>query len=309
MDTIPAQSAAGFHLDQHGQPYVDVLWSADWSLTASHECLEMLVDPFGHQLASGMSVKPGQGRVTYLVEVCDPCEARQFAYTINTGLSGEEKLVSDFYTPSYFDPVPAASGVRYSYRGNIAAPRQVLIGGYLTWRNPADGHIWQVFGPAGMGHFVDRGSGMLNRERSDGMAFSTRIRSATAKLPKRKSKAPARTGIAAAAGTTAAAGSNCNLKVDPPTGFAKGHTGDTTTVTISDATGTAKFASASYAGQQLGSMTDSVTFKIVSGIKDLIYSFVSLTGTQITVGDQCGETFDLFTSPGSGTRHLTIQGA
>lgn len=305
MDNIPV-AARGFHFDEHGHPYADVLWSEDWSLTASHECLEMLVDPFGQQLASGVSVKPGQGRVTYLVEVCDPCEARQFAYTMNTGLNNEEILVSDFYTPSYFDPV-AASGVRYSFRGNIQVPRQVLIGGYLSWRDPATGHIWQLFGPAGLGHFADKGVGLLNREQSDRMAGATREKSLKAKLPKRTPTRPIPTMADAAAANDLA---QCKLTVDPPTGFLKGHTGDTTTISIHDVTGTAKFVSVSYAGQTIGNpMTDSATFKIVAGVKDVIYSFASLVGTEINVGDPCGGLFDQFTSPGSGTRHLSIQGA
>jgi hypothetical protein len=47
--------------------------------------------------------------------------------------------VSDFYTPNYFDPV-TNSAVRYSFTGSIAAPRQVLKGGYLSWFDQVSGH-------------------------------------------------------------------------------------------------------------------------------------------------------------------------
>src|SRR5262249_44433245 len=50
--------------------------------------------------------------------------------------------VSDFFTPHFFDPA-AAAGVRYSFRGNITEPRQVLRGGYLSWQDPASRHWWQ----------------------------------------------------------------------------------------------------------------------------------------------------------------------
>jgi hypothetical protein len=173
QDEIGDPRAAGYHFDPNGQPRAVVKWSAAWSLTASHECLEMLADPFGHQFASGPSIRPGQGRVTYLVEICDPCEAGQFAYTINTGWSGGEILVSDFYTPSYFDPSPI-KGVRYSFRGNVTQPRQVLSGGYLSWQDPTDGHVWQLFGPADMGEFRDDGPGMLSRENTDRLARKSR---------------------------------------------------------------------------------------------------------------------------------------
>ena len=90
--------------------------SDSWSLTALHEMLEMLADPFGNRLVPGQSPKPDQGRVEFLVEVCDPSEADEFGYTVN------DILVSDFYTPHFFDPVKA-DGVRYSFTGAITEPR------------------------------------------------------------------------------------------------------------------------------------------------------------------------------------------
>ncbi len=131
------QGASGVHLDRSGQPYALLDEGPNWSLTASHECLEMLVDPFGNRLVAGPSPVDPARRVEFLVEVCDPSEAAKFAYTVN-GV-----IVSDFYTPHYFDPVQA-SGVRYSFTGAISAPRQVLPGGYLSWHDPIDGHWHQL---------------------------------------------------------------------------------------------------------------------------------------------------------------------
>jgi hypothetical protein len=129
-------NAAGIHLDKDGQPFSLVKFEAGWSLTASHEVLEMLADPFGDRLIAGPSLKPKQGRVEYLVEVCDPSEDIAFAYTVN-GIT-----VSDFYTPNFFDPV-FASGVRYSFSGAIRQPREVLKGGYISWHEPVTDHWWQ----------------------------------------------------------------------------------------------------------------------------------------------------------------------
>jgi len=136
-DDIKTEGAAGIHLDKDGQPFALVQYDEGWSLTASHECLEMLADPYGSRLIAGKSVKQGQGRVEYLVEVCDPSEAAEFAYTVN-GVT-----VSDFYTPHFFDP-KRAEGVRYSYTGAITEPRQVLRGGYLSWHHPPSDHWWQL---------------------------------------------------------------------------------------------------------------------------------------------------------------------
>lgn len=136
-DDIQTPGAAGIHLDRDGQPFALVQYSNSWPLTASHEMLEMLADPFGNRLVAGNSPKKKQGRVEFLVEVADPSEDAAFGYTVN-GI-----LVSDFYTPNFFDPVKAA-GVRYSFTGAITAPRQVLKGGYLSWHDPVSNHWWQL---------------------------------------------------------------------------------------------------------------------------------------------------------------------
>src|SRR5512133_888367 len=133
---INTPGAAGVHEDKDGQPFALIAMSDSWSLTASHEMLEMLADPFGKRLIPGKSPRRSQGRVEFLVEVCDPCEADQFAYTVN------DILVSDFYTPHFFDPTHSEA-TRYSFTGALTKPRQVLRGGYLSWHDPVSDHWWQ----------------------------------------------------------------------------------------------------------------------------------------------------------------------
>jgi hypothetical protein len=129
----------GVHVDEHGQPMAWVEWSDSWSLTASHECMEMLVDPWGNQLRAAHAFDGRDEQVEYLLEVCDPCQDPTFSYTIN------DTLVSDFYTPSYFDPV-AQIGTRYSKTGAIERPLQVLKGGYLSFRDLTTNEWSQVDG-------------------------------------------------------------------------------------------------------------------------------------------------------------------
>src|SRR5579863_4759264 len=48
-------SAAGYHDDQNNQPYAVIAYSGNFdqdSITCSHECLEMLIDPSGNSLAA-----------------------------------------------------------------------------------------------------------------------------------------------------------------------------------------------------------------------------------------------------------------
>lgn len=128
---------SGFHTTAQNQPYARVESGAAWSLTASHECLEMLADPTGNRLYPSVGIglvngefrDLGKAKFEYLIEVCDPCQDDACAYMIN------EVVVADFYTPRFFDPV-SLDTVRYSFSGRIKRPRQVLPGGYLSWRNP-----------------------------------------------------------------------------------------------------------------------------------------------------------------------------
>lgn len=128
-ENIHEQGAAGFHTDKHHQPFSLVQLGDSWQLTCSHEMCEMLVDPYGNKLAYAGSKDPEQGKVKYLVEVCDPCEDASFAYSVN-GI-----LMSDFYTPNFFDP-QKVPGVRYSYTGSITEPLEIKKNGYISWKDP-----------------------------------------------------------------------------------------------------------------------------------------------------------------------------
>jgi hypothetical protein len=142
------RGAGGVHLDKNNQPYALIETGDQWSLDASHECLEMLVDPSGNKvqanplLDQAVALGQPQHQVQYIVEVCDPIEDAQYAYQIN-GV-----LVSDFITPHFYDPM-AAPGVRYDFTGAIAAPRQVLTNGYISWLDPVSNGAMQLTNFAG----------------------------------------------------------------------------------------------------------------------------------------------------------------
>lgn len=142
-DDINEPGAAGFHTDDQGQPFSLVQVDEKWPLTASHETLEMLADPFGNRTIAGSPPPQAPSpisefeRVIYLVEVCDPCESNQLAYPVN-GVD-----VSDFITPHYYDP-NGATGVQYSFRGSVKEPHTVREGGYVSFGNPLDNQWYQI---------------------------------------------------------------------------------------------------------------------------------------------------------------------
>jgi hypothetical protein len=149
---IDAPGALGYHADDSVQPYalVDVD-AGDWTVTASHELLEMLADPWGNRLHGArlprgvesryvqFGLKHDSSRVQYLLEVCDPCEATTYE------VGGVP--VSDFLLHSWYrttpDPRPA-----YSSRGGCVNPREVADGGYVSFMTP-DSVWWQVFNSRG----------------------------------------------------------------------------------------------------------------------------------------------------------------
>jgi hypothetical protein len=126
----------GVHLNEFTrQPFALVQASGAWTVTLSHEVLEMIADPFGNRLiAAALQGDPAR-RVNYLVEVCDPCLST--VYPVN-GVP-----VSDFYTPQYFDPV-RTDGTRYSFTGEIERPLQILERGYVSFLDPRDSGLYQL---------------------------------------------------------------------------------------------------------------------------------------------------------------------
>lgn len=120
----------GFH-DVDGNPigYVfvqDIMNDGlSWTVTGSHETLEMLADPMIDQTVT-------VGDLVYAREVCDAPEDDEFAYPIN-GVH-----MSDFVLPSWFDPAGVAP---FTFRRNpqITAPFMLADGGYIGVRTLPDG--------------------------------------------------------------------------------------------------------------------------------------------------------------------------
>jgi hypothetical protein len=139
-EQFSAEAIAGLHLNAFTrQPFALVLANDTWPVTASHEVLEMVTDPYGNRLRAAAHPLDSYRRVRHLLEVCDPCQA--VWYPVN-GIP-----VSDFYTPKFFDPV-RSEGVRYSFTGEVTRPLQPLKGGYITWLDPDDSALYQLEGGA-----------------------------------------------------------------------------------------------------------------------------------------------------------------
>lgn len=126
----------GYHVPGPDLSMAVVQWQEGtaWSLLASHEMIEMLVDPSGSLTASAWTPKDGWRQ--YVVEVCDPCQ--DVFYLIG------DVAVSDFVTPDYYRQAMARD-VRYSFTGALDAPLDLTNGGSCSWRTP-DGKTVQLKG-------------------------------------------------------------------------------------------------------------------------------------------------------------------
>jgi hypothetical protein len=137
LDNSDQAGALGYHdLTPEGLPLGKVFAATDRqygsiiSVTASHELLEMLADPF-----IDLCVQAADGQTFYAYENCDACEADQLGYQVQIP-DGRNVTVSDFVYPRYFDATAAGQGnVQLDHGNHISEPFQILPGGYLgVWR-------------------------------------------------------------------------------------------------------------------------------------------------------------------------------
>jgi hypothetical protein len=133
---VPGES---YHLDPGGRPQAVVKSGSNWSVRASHECLEMLANPFGDRLIPGPSLKPDQELVEYLVEVCDPCQ--HMTYTVKVDGEPIPIPVSDFVTPDFYNR-RAETSKRKTFQNNISEPLEIMSDCQLRWRAPKGDGWW-----------------------------------------------------------------------------------------------------------------------------------------------------------------------
>jgi hypothetical protein len=103
------------------------------NVSASHELVEMLVDPAINLMTTG----PAAG-VVYAYESADPAEE------LNFDVNGIK--MSDFVFPSYFEVFRAPESTQFDYLNAVSKPFQILKGGYqIVLKN---GKWTQIYGSA-----------------------------------------------------------------------------------------------------------------------------------------------------------------
>ena len=103
------------------------------SVSASHELVEMLVDPAINMLSTGPD-----GSTMYAYESADPVEALSFKVN---GIA-----MSDFVYPSFFEGFRKRASTRFDHMNKVKKPFEILAGGYQIIFK--DGEWSQIFGPS-----------------------------------------------------------------------------------------------------------------------------------------------------------------
>ena len=124
LDDSDQAGALGYHeLSSVGTPIgkifakTDRTYGLNWTVTFSHELLEMLADPWINWCAQG-----SDGRI-YALEVCDAVEADELGYLIN------EVTVSDFVTPKWYEQTGAD---RVDFKQHLTSSLKLAPGGYIS---------------------------------------------------------------------------------------------------------------------------------------------------------------------------------
>lgn len=135
-DAYDALSVYG-HITSDGHPlarvFVDKLGPRQpWTHLASHELLEMLVDPYRY---AAVYREDGEPYRMYARRVCDPCAAYSDGYDLNG------HIVSDFVCPAWFGGL--VPDERKDERGKIHQAFELLIGGSIGVVDPSTSK-WEV---------------------------------------------------------------------------------------------------------------------------------------------------------------------
>src|SRR3984885_10826205 len=130
LDDSDQASALGYHdLTTEGLPIGKVFATSDlkarttWTVTASHELLEMLGDPNINLTVFVQNANTAG--ILYAYEVCDACEDDSLGYKI------DNIEVSDFVYPAWFEGFRAEGSTQFDRMNRIQTPFQLLTNGYI----------------------------------------------------------------------------------------------------------------------------------------------------------------------------------
>ena len=143
FDNSDQAGALGYHdLTAAGLPLgkafagTDLQNGSSWTVTLSHETLEMLGDP---DVNLSALVDDGNERHAWLYayEVCDAVEADNLGYRV------DGVLLSDFVYPAWFEFFRPPRSTPFDHTGALKAPFELAAGGYISVLRVLEPFGWQ----------------------------------------------------------------------------------------------------------------------------------------------------------------------
>jgi hypothetical protein len=123
---------AGYHGADAGFPVGKVFVRTaqqneqNWTITASHEVLEMLVNPYA--VFAAYVPFDGNTGAFYQLEICDPVSPDEFSYKIN-GINVSDFVFPEWFSPFLAQPDPQKPSKQVDYCSRLDGPVPKIVKG------------------------------------------------------------------------------------------------------------------------------------------------------------------------------------
>jgi hypothetical protein len=142
LDNANQAGALGYHdLTNDGYPLGKVFAKTtmdageNWTVTASHELLEMLADPYIN-LTTFNQTGNNSGRILPY-EICDAVQGSNCTFRIE-GLE-----MSNFVYPTWFEGFRPAKSCKFDFMGVLSEPFEIYHEGYISYFDVPNTRGWQ----------------------------------------------------------------------------------------------------------------------------------------------------------------------
>lgn len=142
VDEPSISQALGYHDVNNAEVAVGFVFTdlGEWTMTFSHEVLEMIVDPTVNIFVPGPDPRAPDDPTAWLLHTYEVCDAVE-----RTGYDIDGVAVSNFVTPQYFS-VANAPGTQNDFLGVGVASFGVVEGCHLGTVDPTDFSWVQILG-------------------------------------------------------------------------------------------------------------------------------------------------------------------
>jgi hypothetical protein len=127
----PDDGIEGCHIYDKGKASAVVRWQPGgaWSVAASHEIVEMLIDPTLQTMMPGPDPQGRTANVNFLLEACDPCAGTTYKVLPDSNVAVSDFCLPAYYTQTGFGPYTYCNQPIHLWSSGAL----VAMAGYVTW--------------------------------------------------------------------------------------------------------------------------------------------------------------------------------